>query len=146
MGKITDLVAAIDAIAADIEDAVDLPGHATELYARPPAITSERCPLLVVSSPRVPWELVATPATYFVRPEVHVAWFVAAAEQTEDLDGFGALARSAAEIGDAIGDRIANYAAGIPGIDATWARVVETTLERAEGLVFGVVHRMEVER
>lgn len=146
MGNIAGVVEAIDAIAADVEANVALPAHATELYARPRGLSSEHCPALLVYSPRVPWELIATPSNYFVRPEVSVAWFVAAARESEEGLGTGDLARSAAETGDLIGDRIASYAEGIPGVESTWARVVESTLDRDEGLLFGVVFRLEVER
>jgi hypothetical protein len=146
MGKLSELVATIDVIAADIEANVQLPAHVTELYARPRGLTSEHCPALLVYSARIPWQLIATPSNYFVTPEVYVAWFLAAAQESEKAVGIGDLAKSAAETGDLIGDRIASYAEGIPGIASTWARVVESTLDRDEGLLFGVVFRLEVER
>lgn len=146
MTKLAELIGVIEAIAVDVESTANLPAHNGELYAKPAAITPELCPLFVVFTERFPWTLLATPSYYVVRPEVRVGWYVSAAEQSEAGSGMGDVARQAAEVADTIAARLVAYSEGVPGSVGTYAKIVETLIERGEGMVLGVVHRLEVER
>ncbi|MEX0875294.1 MAG: hypothetical protein WD646_02700 [Actinomycetota bacterium] len=148
MTKLAELMTAINLIATDLENQLDpaLPTHERELYARPPAILPDHCPMLVVFTESFAWDLVATPSHYFVRPDVRVGWFVAAAKESETADGFEELMLAQATIADRIADRLTTYSEGLPGQVGTYAKIIETTTERSDGPVFGFVHRMELER
>lgn len=148
MSHLQDTLDIVDRITDDLEGHIHFPpGTRTERYARPDVVAPEHCPLFAVYTQTQSWELIATPATYDMRPTVEVAYYTAAPREAEmgGADIAGVVADNILT-SDAIADRLATYPDGIPDLTQKFARIRRTTTERREGLVYAVIFTLEVER
>jgi len=113
------MVTICDAVTADLEGTLSLPPHKTIKYAHPPLMVPERCPALGVYYVTFPRIIIATPGTYYLDDEVHVAWFESAAAYGETAGATdNDLPRRMLNTIELIGDRLEVYAISIPGLPA----------------------------
>lgn len=147
MSKLADVLpTAINAIVADIEANVALGTHDTWKHAEPKSVTPERTPLLACWLGPSRWELIATPATYTLKPRVMVGWYLSGAKGAE-TGGVGddTTVTSLVATADAIAVRLESMADGLPGVARVFGVLFETRVDSEDGAVWKAIHEMELE-
>lgn len=148
MGKLNDILTAIDLIATDLNANVALPTHETWKYTQHPALQPKVCPLLAVFLEVSRWDLVATGPTYVLRPAIGVGWYIGTPEEDDQAGvGLDAKVHEAAVVADLISTRLESYANGLPAplTGKAWGALSATEPATSEGMTTGFVHRLIVE-
>ena len=147
MSKLADVVpGAVNAIVKHVEAGAQLPAHDVFKHAEPKAVTPERAPLLACWLGPSRWELIATPATYDLKPRIFVAWYDSASESAQS-DGAGddELVSDLVGVADAIAVRLEQLAEGLPGMAHLYGVLVQTTVTSTDGTVWKAMHELELE-